>query len=70
MEVPIGDVASLVETVSATHMRPREIDARLLVEARTALGNDLDPSQKDILRKAFLPALEDRLNEDSESDEE
>ena len=66
-EVPVGDVASLAETVRGTGMRPREIDARLLVEARSALGNDLDSSQKDILRKAFLPALEARLNEGSES---
>ena len=61
LEVPIGDVASLAETVRGTHMRPRQIDARLLVDARSALGSDLDSSQKNILRKAFLPALEARL---------
>ena len=67
-EVPVGDVASLAETVRETHMRPRQIDAQLLVEARGALGTDLDSSQKEVLRKAFLPALEARLSEDSESD--
>ena len=69
-EVPVGDVASLAETVRGTGMRPREIDARLLVEARSALGDDLDASQKAILRQAFLPALEARLNDGSESNGE
>ena len=69
-EVPVGDVASLAETVRGTRMRPREIDARLLVVARGALGDDLDASQKAILREAFLPALEARLKDGSESNGE
>ena len=69
-EVPVGDIAALAETVRATHMRPRQIDAQLLVEGRSALGADLHASQKDILCKAFLTALEARLNEGSESNGE
>ncbi len=62
-EVPATDVAALVETIRATNVRPREIDAQLLATSRRELGHDLNPAQKLQVRNAFLNSLEARLNE-------
>ena len=64
--VPATDVAALVETIRATNIRPREIDAQLLATSRRELGHDLNPSQKLHVRSAFLKSLETRLNESTD----
>ena len=65
-EVPATDVAALVETIRATNVRPREIDAQLLATSRRELGHDLNPAQKLQVRNAFLNSLEARLNESAD----
>ena len=64
--VPATDVAALIETIRATSMRPREIDAQLLATSRRELGHDLNPSQKLEVRNAFLNSLEIRFNESTD----
>ena len=61
-EVPDGEIVSLVDNIRATNMRPKEIDAQLLTKSRKVLGYNLDTSQKHLVRKGFLHALEQRLN--------
>lgn len=69
-EVPDGEIASLVDNIRATNMRPKEIDAQLLAKSRRVLGNNLDTSQKNMIREGFLHALEQRLDGDQKSNEE
>ena len=64
--VPATHVAALIETIRATNMRPREIDAQLLATSRRELGRDLNPSQKLEVRNAFLNSLEIRLKESTD----
>jgi len=61
--VPATDIAALVETIRATNMRRREIDAQLLATSRRELGHDLNPAQKLHVRNTFLNSLEARLSE-------
>ena len=63
--VPEGEVATLIDNIRQTNTRPKQIDAPLLARSRTALGCDLDPAQKRVVRNAFLRELEARLNEPS-----
>ena len=63
-EVPAGEITSLVNSIRATNLRPKNLDARLLAMSRDALGRDLDSSQKRMVREALLLALEARANED------
>ena len=69
-EVADGEIASLIDNIRATKLRPKEIDAQLLAKSRSALGNDLDSSQKSMVREGFLHALRARLNKDRESNED
>lgn len=61
--IPLTEVPTLIENIRETNMRPRLIDAPLLAKSRFALGQDLDPSQKQTVRNAFLDALVARLKE-------
>ena len=64
-EVPFADVPALVNQIRSTNQRPPQIDGKLLAMSRTALdGCDLDSTQKQKVRAAFLDALEKRLGED------
>lgn len=62
-EVEHAEVRSLVEQIRQTGRRPQQLDGRLLAVSRTALGHDLDTSQKSEVRDAFLECLEERLGE-------
>ncbi|MDE0166785.1 MAG: NYN domain-containing protein [Bryobacterales bacterium] len=62
-KVPEGEVATLFDSILQTKTRPKQIDAPLLASSRNVLGHDLDSAQKSKVRKAFLKALEVRLNE-------
>ena len=62
-KVPEGEVATLFDSILQTKTRPKQIDAPLLASSRNALGHDLDSAEKSKVRKAFLKALEVRLNE-------
>ena len=64
--VPEGEVATLIDNIRQTNTRPKQIDAPLLARSRNALGCDLDPAQKRVVRNAFLRRLEARLNEPSD----
>ena len=61
--IPLTEVPTLIENIRETNMRPRMIDATLLAKSRFALGQDLDSSQKQTVRNAFLDALAARLKE-------
>ena len=61
-EVTESEIATLVDSIRATKLRPQEIDAKLLTISRSKLGNDLDSSQKSKVRAAFLSALQTRFN--------
>ena len=61
--IPLTEVPTLIENIRETNMRPRTIDAPLLAKSRFALGQDLDSSQKQTVRNAFLDALAARLKE-------
>ena len=60
-EVEQAEIHSLVEQIRLTGQRPQQLDGRLLAVSRTALGRDLDTSQKSDVRAAFLESLEERL---------
>lgn len=64
--VPEGEVATLIDSIRQTNTRPKQFDAPLLARSRTALGCDLNPAQKRMVRNAFLRMLEARLNEPSD----
>ena len=55
------ELQGLVGSIRASCQRPRQIDAQLLTNSRTAIDSDLVSSQKSIVRDAFLRALEVRL---------
>lgn len=61
-EVPKAEVATLVDSIRKTKLRPKDKDAKLLAMSRGVLGKDLDSSQKSEVREAFLSALEARLS--------
>lgn len=61
-EVPKAEVATLVDSIRKTKLRPKDKDAKLLAMSRGVLGKDLDSSQKSEVRAAFLSALEARLS--------
>ena len=61
--IPLTEVATLMENIRETNTRPRSIDAPLLAKSRFVLGQDLDSSQKQTVRNAFLDALEARVKE-------
>ena len=64
-EVPFSDVHALVNQIRSTNQRPPQIDGKLLAMSRRVLGGcDLDSTQKQTVRAAFLNALEKRLGED------
>lgn len=64
-EVPFADIPALVNQIRSTNQRPPQIDGKLLAMSRRALGGcDLDSTQKQEVRAAFLDALEMRLGED------
>ena len=64
-EVPFADIPALVNQIRSTNQRPPQIDGKLLAMSRRALGGcDLDSTQKQEVRAAFLDALEKRLGED------
>jgi uncharacterized LabA/DUF88 family protein len=64
--VPAGEVATLIDSIGRTNTRPKQIDAPLLARSRTALGYDLNPAQKRMVRNAFLRRIEARLHEPSD----
>ena len=69
-EVAQAEVRSLVEQIRLTGRRPQQIDGRLLAVSRTALGHDLNASQKSEVRAAYLEFLEERMDSaDGQSDE-
>ena len=61
--IPLTEAPTLIENIRETNTRPRPIDAPLLAKSRSALGHDLDSSQKQTVRNAFLDALEARVKE-------
>ena len=64
-EVPFADIPALVNQIRSTNQRPPQIDGKLLAMSRRALGGcDLDSTQKQKVRAAFLDALEKRLGKD------
>ncbi len=64
--VPEGEVAALIDSIRQTNTRPKQFDAPLLARSRTALGCDLNPAQKRMVRNAFLRMLEARPDEPSD----
>ena len=60
-EVSVQELESLVASVRATKQVPKQLDGQLLAKSRSALGQDLDSSQKREARAAFLTACETRL---------
>lgn len=56
------EVAELVDYISTTKSRPRDIDGHLLARGRDVVGQDLDPHQKRVVRAHFLEALKIRLS--------
>lgn len=61
--ITLTEVPTLLQNIRETNTRPRPIDALLLAKSRSALGQDLDSSQKQTVRNAFLDALEARVKE-------
>jgi hypothetical protein len=55
-----NEIEALVEAVERGEV-PRDIDARLLSGARSAIGRDLNPAEKKAVRKNFLDACRARM---------
>ena len=60
-EVASTEIGALVEKIRLTNQRPQQIDGRLLAMSRTALGHNLNASQKAEVRAAFLEFLGERM---------
>lgn len=56
-EIPEGELRWLLDSIKHKGGRPRDIDSRLLVLGREALGRNLDDSEKSHLRDEFRKAL-------------
>ena len=61
--LPAAEAVALAAQIRTTGWRPPEVDGRLLAMSRNALGRDLDPKQKSLVRDALVAALEIRAEE-------
>ena len=61
MSLELSEVASVLDAHSATSQLPRDVDRRLLGGGRTALRRDLEPPEKQLVRKLFVEACRRRL---------
>ncbi len=60
--IPEEEITGLIDSISETKMRPKEIDGRLLARGLEVIGKPLDPIQKRAVRASFLEALRARLS--------
>lgn len=69
-DVASEELESLVLSIRRTGQIPKDIDGRLLAKGRSRMDGNLDPTQKQEIRDAFLRACELRLTALSEADDE
>jgi uncharacterized LabA/DUF88 family protein len=62
-QIPVTELAALVEAIDQTGQLPREIDGRLLARGGSLLGGLLDSTQKKAVRAAFVQACRSLLGQ-------
>lgn len=61
LSLDVSELASLLEAHESTRQLPRDVDRRLLSGGRGALRRDLEPSEKQQVRRWFVEACRRRL---------